>query len=698
MRSIKVRPGSFFCLSSTAVAFGYFSCTAESALVANRPLSLSRRETWVSGPQNGPAFIPEETSETKLAWFDGSTAPPFTTTESKEWNVPATPPPAPPAMFTWIGPTRTHSISPFDALETATSVSLFAQSAVPEMSPETSPEVENTRLKSSPEVEPSPEWLDESVMQPVISMLDSEPTVGLGLSRLMADNMDLQESPELTVGLDFPESSDEFSIQDSLDEVLNYPEASVGPVFEGSFGTASPSQVPYLAVSDTKGSMLGNPEPLVEPFVVAILRSPSGTPETYDDASESAEPTTSPEVSGLPDEFLYSLGTDFLLAATPENLSELVMNVDTGLSVAQQDGNSPEYSTEDFFKEVEPSSEVVEMRGSSIIDTLETDLFTSTAERFEPSAEPSAEPTIEVGEMRGDELMIGSYSSSGQIYAGVATPEMNMYAIPEASDDGVASVEPSNEEEQYEADLSTAEADELWYEHSLAGLTTTTGSRPEATNMTKLENSFTTAREKPEATAEGFSGPKALEADAREAKSLEEALCFPPSVTVELVSGSVVQMEDVVVGDVVRVGKDTFSRVFMFTHKMVDTTNHFVSLKTGAAEIELTSGHYLYVNGALAAASTVNVGDFLTLATGKASTVEAVGVSIRVGLYNPQTVSGDIVVSGVLASTYTTAVEPSLAHAVLAPFRAVSVFGWIFAKLESGVQTPRLFASHENVL
>jgi hypothetical protein len=42
-----------------------------------------------------------------------------------------------------------------------------------------------------------------------------------------------------------------------------------------------------------------------------------------------------------------------------------------------------------------------------------------------------------------------------------------------------------------------------------------------------------------------------------------------------------------------------------------------------------------------------------------------------VGLYNPQTLHGDIVVDGVRASTYTEAVDPVFAHAVLAPVRAV---------------------------
>lgn len=145
-------------------------------------------------------------------------------------------------------------------------------------------------------------------------------------------------------------------------------------------------------------------------------------------------------------------------------------------------------------------------------------------------------------------------------------------------------------------------------------------------------------------------------------------------------------MEDVQIGDEVKVGPATFSRVFMFTHKMADTTNAFVSLTTvSGAQVDLTSGHYIYANDALVAASTVSVGDVLRLGDGTYSTVEKVSAGQFAGLYNPQTVSGDVVVNGVISSTYTTAVEPTFAHAILAPLRAFSrAVGFEMTALESG--------------
>ena len=165
----------------------------------------------------------------------------------------------------------------------------------------------------------------------------------------------------------------------------------------------------------------------------------------------------------------------------------------------------------------------------------------------------------------------------------------------------------------------------------------------------------------------------------------EENVCFPADATVELESGAVVRMAELSIGDMVKVGFNEFSRVFMFTHKMADEAHTFVSLKTeSGALLKLTSGHYLYANGALVAAKTVSVGDVLTLGNGETSAVAAVGTVDGTGLFNPQTVNGNVVVNGVVSSTYTTAVEPSFAHAILAPFRILNRFGFSVTALESG--------------
>lgn len=160
---------------------------------------------------------------------------------------------------------------------------------------------------------------------------------------------------------------------------------------------------------------------------------------------------------------------------------------------------------------------------------------------------------------------------------------------------------------------------------------------------------------------------------------------FPSDATVELQDGSVVSMSSVAIGDVVKVGPNRYSKVFMFTHKSAVTTNHFLTLRTASgASLALTAGHYIYADGSLVAASSVKIGYSVTLGNGAMDTVVSIGSMTGTGLYNPQTINGDIVVNGIVSSTYTTAVEPTFAHAILTPLRLLTKGGLHFTGLESG--------------
>lgn len=182
--------------------------------------------------------------------------------------------------------------------------------------------------------------------------------------------------------------------------------------------------------------------------------------------------------------------------------------------------------------------------------------------------------------------------------------------------------------------------------------------------------------------------PTDEEASAEPTDEDDDGVCFPRDATVELQSGKVVPMHAVSIGDSVRVGANEFSTVFMFTHKLDEVAYNYVTLRTASgATLSLTKGHYLYANGALVAAGSVVKGDVLTLGDGGLSTVVEIGSRTGHGLFNPQTLHGDVVVNGIVSSTYTTAVAPAFAHAVLAPLRALSGLGIRFTGLESGAQT-----------
>lgn len=125
------------------------------------------------------------------------------------------------------------------------------------------------------------------------------------------------------------------------------------------------------------------------------------------------------------------------------------------------------------------------------------------------------------------------------------------------------------------------------------------------------------------------------------------------------------------VGDRVAVGPGPrFSDVFFFTHRDPDAAASFVRIRARSGEVlRLSPGHYLYVAGGLKAAAEVRKGDWLRLASGEAAEVAEVGDVERRGLFKPQTLHGDIVVDGVVNSTYTTAVERRLAHGALRVLR-----------------------------
>lgn len=162
--------------------------------------------------------------------------------------------------------------------------------------------------------------------------------------------------------------------------------------------------------------------------------------------------------------------------------------------------------------------------------------------------------------------------------------------------------------------------------------------------------------------------------------------CFPSSATVQLEDGNVKTMDRLQLGDRILVATGAYSDVLMFTHRLNGTVNDFIRLSTSTgAQLSLTSGHFIYANGALVAADTIKAGDELELAPGGRSTVASVTRVAERGLYNPQTLSGDIAVNGIRASTYTTAVRPMVAHSLLAPARlAYSLLGATTSILERG--------------
>lgn len=150
--------------------------------------------------------------------------------------------------------------------------------------------------------------------------------------------------------------------------------------------------------------------------------------------------------------------------------------------------------------------------------------------------------------------------------------------------------------------------------------------------------------------------------------------CFPAHASVALRDGSRKHMYELEIGDQVQTGPHDYSPIFAWTHRATLVRARFLRVwhERSHTPLVVTAGHFVYkTDGALVVASDLAVGDAVVWRNGVGSTIVKVDQAWYTGLYNPQTVHGDIVVDGVVASTYTKAVKAGTAHALLAPIRAV---------------------------
>jgi Hint module len=176
-------------------------------------------------------------------------------------------------------------------------------------------------------------------------------------------------------------------------------------------------------------------------------------------------------------------------------------------------------------------------------------------------------------------------------------------------------------------------------------------------------------------------GDKKGDADSKDigsglSSSSDGQKCFPAAATVQLEGGDVVRMDELNIGDRVRVSGSAFSEVYFFSHRDAAAKAVFVQITIEAARLLVTPGHVLRVNGNLAVAETVSVGDKVVVvpagaAVARSATVVDVSLVKDRGLYNPHTVHGDVVVDGVVTSCLTSALPAPVANVLLVPFKAL---------------------------
>lgn len=155
----------------------------------------------------------------------------------------------------------------------------------------------------------------------------------------------------------------------------------------------------------------------------------------------------------------------------------------------------------------------------------------------------------------------------------------------------------------------------------------------------------------------------------------DDSVCFPASAVVHTADGRDLPIARVAAGDSIKTDADAHSPVYLFSHRQLAGEHEFVRVEAESGHvITLSANHYLYVDGLLAAADTVRVGDVLATLDGP-SRVKRTNVVREQGLFAPHTMQGDIVVNGIKASTYTRALHPTVAHVVLAPLRVLARMG-----------------------
>jgi len=149
-------------------------------------------------------------------------------------------------------------------------------------------------------------------------------------------------------------------------------------------------------------------------------------------------------------------------------------------------------------------------------------------------------------------------------------------------------------------------------------------------------------------------------------------LCFSGANTVEVKGRGVVRMDSLAIGDSVRVKGGAFSKVYSFGHydpnvpaeylQIYFRTNEKKYTKAVLPPLEISKRHMIFIRDGTSSsaipASMLKLGDTLvvegaTNSSSTAATVYNIVTNIkRKGAYAPFTMSGDIVVSGVLASNY----------------------------------------------
>lgn len=158
--------------------------------------------------------------------------------------------------------------------------------------------------------------------------------------------------------------------------------------------------------------------------------------------------------------------------------------------------------------------------------------------------------------------------------------------------------------------------------------------------------------------------------------------CFPADTAVSMSNGRKERIQKLSIGDRLVSPSDPLHTctVTGWTHWRPHIISYFVRITvTDGHALTVSLGHFVYTSNGVRPARTIGVGDHMQIVlNGVAHPLPVVSIEKvqRKGLFNVQTSCGDMIADDFVCSTYTEAVSPITAHALLTPFRIVSNYGY----------------------
>ncbi len=169
--------------------------------------------------------------------------------------------------------------------------------------------------------------------------------------------------------------------------------------------------------------------------------------------------------------------------------------------------------------------------------------------------------------------------------------------------------------------------------------------------------------------------PPTTGASEPQSSSKNSPSCFPETAQVVVVDESrrkrMMPIRELRIGDSVQVGHRTSSPVYMFSHAERDEYYKFIVLVTHVGNLTASADHYVHTTAGIHAMRHISIGDQLLTADQSKVAVIRIEQTWAKGLYNPQTIDGNMLVDGFLVSTFTGAIREQVGVALLAPIRSM---------------------------